>query len=297
MRATPMTGGAVASRLARLTAVLALGASALLCATGPATAARDPLPADIPDYQAALTLVKSTPVLEAVCRFVSVPLPRGETGTPQEIPDKPDPCAALPTFTLKDPVAVNEITPAFVAGTAQPTAIEAVRLSHLVSTASVAVNDRKVTVMLARTEGGGWHLAAVREGDGDFAHAGMAGVGDLVFTEPQIRGWYRLRLLTVTPLNDPAREGLGGRESMSLADYQKLVKSRYADKLAGSEYDTGGFSSGYSTASGEAGDGPSTAPLVVGGSAVALALVGGALLLLRRRGPRPARHNDLPGTA
>ncbi|UVS79558.1 hypothetical protein [Actinokineospora sp. UTMC 2448] len=282
MRATPAFGGTVASRLSRLTTVLALSASALLCVTGPAHAARDPLPADIPDYQAALSLVKSPAVLEAVCRFVSVPLPRGDLGSAQTIPDVAEPCAGLPTFTLKDPVAVHEITPGFVAGTAPPIAAEAVRLSYLVSSLRIAVNDRQVTVMLARTEGG-WQLAAVREGDSDFVHADMAAVGDLVFTEPQIRGWYRLRLLTVTPLNDQAREGLGGRASMSLSDYQKLVGSRYADKLAGSEYDTKGYSSGYGTASGGADDGSSPAQLVLGGSTMALVLAGGAFVLRRRR--------------
>ncbi|MFF8644342.1 hypothetical protein [Streptomyces sp. NPDC015345] len=39
------------------------------------------------------------------------------------------------------------------------------------------------------TQGGGWHLAAVREGDSHVSYAGKATVGTLVFTEPQIRGW------------------------------------------------------------------------------------------------------------
>ncbi|GAB3006151.1 hypothetical protein [Saccharothrix stipae] len=274
MRATPMSG----SRLSRVATVLALSASALLCFSGPAHA--DPRPVDIPDYQAALAAVKSTAVINAVCRFLRVPVPMGGSETPQTIPEKDNPCEGMPAFTVKDPLAVNEITPGFVAGTSQPIATEAVKLSHLVSSLSITVNGRQATVMLAPTLGGGWHLAAVREGDSDATYAGKADLGSLVFAEPQLRGWYQLRLLTVTPLNDQARQGLNGQSSVSLSDYQKLVKARYADKQAGSEYDTKGFSSGYDTAGEEA---SSSVPLVVGGSCAALVLAGGALLLHRRR--------------
>ncbi|MEU4446479.1 hypothetical protein AB0K14_34520 [Actinosynnema sp. NPDC050801] len=281
MRATPTSG----SRLSRVATVLALSAFALLCSTGPghAAPAQDPRPVDIPDYQAALAAVKSPAVLDAVCRFLSVPVPMGGSETPQTIPEKDKPCDGMPAFTLKDPLAVNEITPGFVAGTSQPIATEAVKLSHLVSSLSTTVNGRQATVVLAPTQGGGWHLAAVREGDSDATYAGKADVGSLVFAEPQLRGWYQLRLLTVTPLNDQARQGLNDQSAVSLSDYQKLVKARYADKQTGSEYDTKGFSSGYETAAQETQDGSRSVPLVVGGSCAALVLAGTALLLHRRR--------------
>ncbi|MFE2721620.1 hypothetical protein [Kitasatospora sp. NPDC059327] len=274
-----------ASRLPRLATVLVLGASALVSAAGPVHAApsMDPLPADIPGYQAALDLVKSADVRDAVCRFLSVPVPQGdEVGAPQQIPDKAEPCEGVPAFTVNDPLALNEITPDFVAGTALPVPAQAVRLSHLVSALNAPVNGRNATVMLAPTEGGGWHLAAVRDGDGDAVYAGKAAVGTLVFTEPQIRGWYQLRLTTVEPLNDQAHQGLAGRPSVSLSEYQKLVRARYADKLPGSEYDTAGMSSGYDPA-GKAAEAPSSTPLLVGGSSAALALAGGAVALRRRR--------------
>ncbi|MFC6092378.1 LPXTG cell wall anchor domain-containing protein [Saccharothrix lopnurensis] len=281
MRETRTPGVRTASRLSRLTAVLALGASVLLSTPGPGRAAEDPLP-DIPDYQAALDAVKSTDALNAVCRFLAAPVPQGGSETPQTIPDKAEPCEGMPTFTIKDPLALNELTPGFVAGTSPPVAVEAIRLGYLVSSLSVTVNNRQATVILAPTQGGGWHLAAVREGDSDAAYAAKAGVGSLVFNEPQVRGWYELRLLTVKPLNDQAREALGGQSSVSLSDYQKLVKARYADKLPGSDYDTRGMSSGYGTAR-EPGDTTSSAPLLIGGSGTALALAGGAFLLFRRR--------------
>ncbi|MEU4746860.1 hypothetical protein AB0G02_41280 [Actinosynnema sp. NPDC023658] len=279
MRETRTSRERAASRLSRLAAVLALGVSALLSSSGPAHAA-DPQPVDIPDYQAALDAVKSTAVRHSVCRFLSVPLPEAGSEGPQTIPEKADPCDGIPAFTLKDPLAVSEITPGFVAGTSPPVATEAVKLSHLVSSLSVAVGNRQATVMLAPTQGGGWHLSGVREGDSDAAFAGKAGPGSLVFAEPQIRGWYLLKVLTVEPLNDQARQGLDGRSSVSLSDYQKLVKTRYADKLPGSEYDIKGMSSGYSATA----EGPSSpAPLLVGGSCAALLLAGSDFLVRRRR--------------
>ncbi|WP_329014108.1 hypothetical protein [Streptomyces sp. NBC_00690] len=275
-----------AARFSRLSILIAVSASALLALVGPthAAPAKDPLPADIPGYQAALNAVKSADVRNAVCRFLRTPVPTGDTGTPvQTIPETAEPCQGLPVFTIKDPVARNEITPGFVAGTAKPLPAEAIKLTQLVSSLSATVNGRNATVMLAPDQsGGGWHLAAVRDGDSDAAYASKATVGTLVFTEPQIRGWYQLKLFTVEPLNDQAREGLGGRASVSLGDYQKLVKARYADKLPGSEYDATGYSSGYSLQRTKD-DASSSALLLASGSGTALVLVGGAAVLYRRR--------------
>ncbi|MFG2415581.1 hypothetical protein [Streptomyces goshikiensis] len=274
-----------ASRSSRLSLVIVVSASALLSVVGPthAAPAKDPLPADIPDYQAALNAVKSTEVRNTVCRFLRTPVPTDGAGGPvQTIPETAEPCQGLPVFTIKDPVAVNEITPGFVAGTAKPLPTEAIKLTQLVSSLSTTVNGRNATVMLAPTQGGGWHLAAVRDGDSDVTYASKATLGTLVFTEPQIRGWYQLKLTTVEPLNDQARQGLGGQASVSLSDYQKLVKARYADKLPGSNYDTTGYSSGYSLQRTQ-GDAPSSTLLLTSGSSAALALAGGAVVLRRRR--------------
>ncbi|GGZ71050.1 hypothetical protein GCM10010371_33830 [Streptomyces subrutilus] len=282
---TPSSGTRSASGLSRLSLVIALSASALLSVVGPAHAApaKDPLPADIPDYQAALNAVKSIAVRDTVCRFLRTPVPTGDAGgRVQALPDTAEPCRGLPAFTIKDPVALNEITAGFVAGTDQPLPTKAVKLTQLVSSLSTAVNGRNATVMLAPTQGGGWHLAGVRDGDNDAAYAATATVGTLVFTEPQIRGWYQLELLTVKPLNDQARQGLDGRASVSLSEYQKLVKARYADKLPGSPYDTQGYSSGNSTARPQDAA-PSSTLLLAGGSGATLALLGGAAVLHRRR--------------
>ncbi|MER7850527.1 hypothetical protein ABTZ03_42110 [Kitasatospora sp. NPDC096077] len=285
MHDTRTTGGRTVARRFRPATVLAAGAAALLTLAGPAHAApaKDPVPADIPDYQAALDLVKSTDVRNAVCRFLGVPLPQGKgAGTVQPIPDSADPCQGIPAFTVNDPLALNEITPGFVAGTAPPLPSSAIQLSHLVSALNAPVNGRNATVMLAPTDGGGWHLAAVRDGDSDAVYAGKATPGTLVFSEPQIRGWYQLGLTTVQPLNDQARQGLNGQDSVSLSDYQKLVKARYADKLPGSQYDTAGMSSGFGGGERLAAASSST-PALVGGAGAAVAFAGAVLVLRRRR--------------
>ncbi|GAA0364599.1 hypothetical protein [Streptomyces blastmyceticus] len=267
--------------LSRLSLGLAVSASALLTAlTGPAHAADGPL--DIPDYQAALDTVKSTAVHDSICRFLSVPVPHGGAHGAQTIPAKADPCQGLPSFTVKDPVALFEVAPDFVAGKAKPVLTEALRLTYAVSSVS-ADNGRSATVMLGATQGGGWHLAAVREGDSDATYPAKAALGTTVFSEPQIHAWYQLKLDTVEPLNDAAKTGLGGKSSASLADYQTLVKGRYADKQPGSDYDTKGLSSGFHAAPAPRSPAPARAPLIIGGSGAALALVGGAVAFRRRR--------------
>lgn len=266
-----------AARSSRFPASLALGVCALLSAAGPATAAKGP--ADLPNLQAALDTLKSTDTRNAVCRFLSAPVPDGTSGAAVTIPAKADPCEGVPAFTIKDPLALNEIAPGFAVGTVPPTLTDALKLAYAVAGVTSA-GGRTATVMLAPTGTTGWHLAAVREGDTDAAFAGKADVTTTVFTEPQIRGYYRLKLTTVEPLNDAAKQGLDGQASVSLADYQKLVKARYADKQPGSQYDTKGFSSGFAT--GRPPSSSSSTPLIIGGSGTALALVGGAIALRRR---------------
>ncbi|MGK5544307.1 hypothetical protein ACSNOH_06195 [Streptomyces sp. URMC 127] len=267
-----------AARFSRLPVTVALGLSALLSVAGPAAAAK--APADLPNLQAALDTLKSTATRDAVCRFFSAPVPDGGSGSVVTIPAKTEPCEGVPAFTIKDPVALNELAAGFAAGTSQPTLNDAVKLAYAVAGVSFS-GGRTATVMLAPTGTTGWHLAAVREGDTDAAYAGKGDVATTVFTEPQIHGYYQLKLTTVEPLNDAARQGLNGQSSVSLTDYQKLVKARYADKQPGSEYDTKGFSNGF--ANSRRPSSPSSTALIIGGSGTALALVGGVVGLRRRK--------------
>ncbi|MFF4407680.1 hypothetical protein ACFY2W_35480 [Streptomyces sp. NPDC001262] len=175
-----------------------------------------------------------------------------------------------------------EITSDFVSGKALPTAATALQLSYVAAPVN-AGNARSATVLLGATQGGGWHLAAVRESDSDAGYAGKGTAANPVFSEPQLHAWYQLTLNQVTPLNDAAKSGLGGQSSVSFADYQNLVKGRYADKMPGSDYATKGFSSGYQPAAQPSSHSSSPTPAILGGSGVAAALAGGLLALRRRR--------------
>ncbi|MGW1076455.1 hypothetical protein [Streptomyces sp. NPDC002537] len=271
------------SRPSRLSLGLALGASALLSAvTVPAHAVGGPT--DIPDLQAAVDALKATTTHDAICRFLSVPVPQGGARKPQPLPTTADPCQGVPAFTVGAPVAQYEVTPDFVTGKAQPDLADAVRLTYVLSAVN-AGNGRSATVLLAATQGGGWHLAAVRDSDSDATYPAKGAPGSTVFSEPQLHAWYQLAIDTVTPLNDAAKAGLGDKTSMSLADYQNLVKSRYADKSPGSDYDKKGYSSGFH-ATAPAHRSSSPAPAVIGGSGAALALAGGAYALRRRKHPQ-----------
>ncbi|WP_407284913.1 hypothetical protein [Streptomyces sp. BP-8] len=201
------------------------------------------------------------------------------------------------TFSLKDPVAMYEITPDFVSGKTKPTPAGAVRLSYLASEVNGA-NGRRATALLAGqtsasagrktpdSTGRKWHLAGVQDGNTDIGYAKQATADSTVFSEPQIHAWYRLTNGTVQPLNHEAKSGLGGKRTMSLNAYQKLVHGRYADKLPGSTYDRKGLAGGYgppaaarnAPSATPAHTAPSSAPMLLGGSgALALALAGGTL--------------------
>jgi hypothetical protein len=145
----------------------------------------------------------------------------------------------------------------------------------------------------------GWQLAGIRDGDTDVALAEQGTPQSRTFTEPQIDAWYRLTPQgAVEPLNQEATTGLGGRRSVTLAAYQKLVAARYGDKLPGSAYARRGLAGGYglvdptasadpTAAGGRAVAGPAPAGAsgrwtwaAVGGGG---ALAAGALLARRRR--------------
>ncbi|KJY42149.1 hypothetical protein VR41_09070 [Streptomyces sp. NRRL B-1568] len=266
-------------RLPRLAAGLTLGAIALASAVcTPAQAADGP---PIPDLQGAVNVLHSDAVHDTVCRFLTANTKSGSSG--KKIgPSKAVTCDPQQQFTLGVPIALYEITPDFVTGKAAPTLLSAVQLSYLVAKVTGSNGHNATVLLAAASSAGNWHMAAVRDGDADVTYAAKATVGSMVFSEPQIHAWYKLTLNTVTPLNDAATMGLGGKSSVSLADYQKLVKGRFSDKMPGSDYDTKGFSSGYGLT---APDRSSPAPLVLGSSGAAAALAGGmfALRAYRRR--------------
>ncbi|WP_310723573.1 hypothetical protein [Streptomyces sp. N2A] len=270
---------------------LTLGAAATLLSTalcGPAQAADGP--SGIPDYEGARQVLKTAHVHNAVSRFLGATANAGaDGGSGAMAPGAHDDQQAL---TLKDPIALYELAPEFVTGKTKPTAGNVTRLSYLASRANDA-SGHKATVLLASTAkggggSGGWHLMGVRDGDSDLTYGKQTTDHSKVFTEPQIHAWYRLKNDIVEPLNREAASGLGGKRTVTLAAYQKLVHSRYADKMPGSAYDRKGLAGGFGPASPPSS--PSTpassspAPLQLGASGVAVALAGGAIAVrLRNR--------------
>ena len=76
----------------------------------------------------------------------------------------------------------------------------------------------------------------------------------------------------IVPLNAQARSEVGN--GMPVADYQRLVHARYADKLPGSAYDRSGKAGGYG------GDESVQWPWIAGAAAIILGLI-----VPRRRSP------------
>jgi hypothetical protein len=231
---------------------LTLGAAATLLSTalcGPAQAADGP--SGIPDYEGARQVLKTARVHNAVSRFLGATANAGaDGGSGAAAPGAHNDRQAL---SLKDPIALYELAPAFVTGKTKPTAGNVTRLSYLASRANDA-SGHKATVLLSSTaksagDGGGWHLMGVRDGDSDLTYGKQTTDHSKVFTEPQIHAWYRLKNDIVEPLNQEATSGLGGKRTVTLAAYQRLVHSRYADKMPGSAYDRKGLAGGFGPAS------------------------------------------------
>ncbi|MFI0712228.1 hypothetical protein ACH4SK_16505 [Streptomyces inhibens] len=274
---------------------LTLGAAATLLSTalcGPAQAADGP--SGIPDYEGARQVLKTAHVHNAVSRFLGATANAGaDGGSGAAAPMAPGAHNDQQALSLKDPVALYELAPEFVTGKTKPTAGNATRLSYLASRANDA-SGHKATVLLSSTAksgggSGGWHLMGVRDGDSDLTYGEQTTDHSKVFTEPQIHAWYRLKNDIVEPLNREAASGLGGKRTVTLAAYQKLVHNRYADKMPGSAYDRKGLAGGFGPASTPSSppsaSSPSSTPWQFGASgAVAVVLaVGSIAVRLRNR--------------
>ncbi|MQS11145.1 hypothetical protein F7Q99_02295 [Streptomyces kaniharaensis] len=221
----------------------------------------------IAGYPSAQQVLQSNQVRDTVSRFL-VSAVQANPGSPSAAADggavgapgnTPAAVAAPPRFDLKDPVPMFELSPDFVTGKAQATPQTALRLTYLAS--RVTASDGHQAAVLLAPQGNpataqgdgqhnvgaeGWQLAGIRDGDTELGLAERGTPQARTFTEPQIHAWYRLTADgAVEPLNEEATTSLGGQRSMPLAAYQKLVATRYADKLPGSEYDRKGLAGGF----------------------------------------------------
>lgn len=131
--------------------------------------------------------------------------------------------------------AVYSLNPAFVRGDAN---------APVSQYAYLAIGAKSATgqdASLWLTKGAhGWQVMNIISGSDEAAYPAKAAT---VFTEPQINAWYRLDGGTVTALNATAKSSVG--DGVKLADYQRLVHGRYADKMAGSAYQRAGRFGGY----------------------------------------------------
>ncbi|GAA1981994.1 hypothetical protein [Catenulispora subtropica] len=139
-------------------------------------------------------------------------------------------------------VPVYSLAPAFVAdpsaaGTAAPIA----QLAFM-ATDTVSASGSHASVWTARVDGG-WKVVNIASGADETTYTAKAVPGATVFQEPQIGAWYQVVGGRVLPLNDTAHASVGN--GLTLAQYHKLVRSRYADKLPGSAYDREGRAGGF----------------------------------------------------
>ncbi|WP_245633576.1 hypothetical protein [Amycolatopsis jejuensis] len=183
-------------------------------------------------------------------------------------------------------IPVYTLSPGFVTG--DPGAPAGVLRS--VAVTATADTGAKDTLRAApdNRAPGGWVVGNVLSGNDEETLSTRLRPGSVLLNEPQINGWYDLGPTGVVLLQASLPQTPVG-QFVPLADYQRQVHDRYADKLPGSEYQrNGGIGFKQNVVRSDAGPaGPLTTGLVVLGAAAVLA----ATLTVRRRvkkraGPR-----------
>ncbi|GAB3954280.1 hypothetical protein GCM10029976_096230 [Kribbella albertanoniae] len=169
---------------------------------------------------------------------------------------------------------VYALNPAFVRDASAPVAT-----FWYAATTATRGTDR-LTVYTAPDAKGTWQAVNVATGDTE-ARMFTAARGALVFTEPQIGAWYALAGDRVRPLNQSATQSIG-TAPITVAAYQDLVATRYADKLPGSTYSDNGTAGGYDTTTAVA-TAASTHNYLIPGAAAGLTLLLATAFLIRRR--------------
>lgn len=148
---------------------------------------------------------------------------------------------------------------------------------------SATTSAGAMTVFTAPDKAGAWKAVNVASGNTE-ARMAAAAHGRALLLEPQVNAWYAVSADQVAPLNAEARQVVG-KTPVSVASYQGIVHSRYADKQSGSTYEkrgtAGGFSASITTPGGASHDGAVGRNLGIAAGGV---LVAGAAGLRRRRG-------------
>lgn len=267
-----------------LTLAIACGLAALTAGTASAAAAPSPATPSGADVAAAHSAANAD--LAVVGRFLAA-----GGHKPQGTPHDQEIAAARQAPRLDSAtVPVYYLDSAFVSDPSAAGAAVPVASLAFLATDAVGTSGTHASVWAAKV-GAAWKVVNIAQGSDETSYAGRALPGGTVFEEPQIGAWYQLVGGQVLPLNDTARQSVGA-QGLSLADYHKLVRSRYADKLPGSAYDRSGIAGGFqprnpalATAS-RSGSGD-TPVVATAGALLVAAGAGGAGLVVYRRSRRP----------
>jgi hypothetical protein len=104
-----------------------------------------------------------------------------------------------------------------------------------------ASDGRTATLWSVRGADGAWQVGNIASGDVEAAFARRLPAGAQLLHEPQVDAWYAVRDGRLTSLSE--------RTNVNVADYQRTVSQRYADKLPGSPYAREGEAGGYDATS------------------------------------------------
>ncbi|MDT7797087.1 MAG: hypothetical protein QOI78_520 [Actinomycetota bacterium] len=147
-------------------------------------------------------------------------------------PGQPDPGV----ITVADTgVPAYTLDPVFVRGDGDGR----VAVLEYVAVVARAQDGRTATIQAAPDAQAGWQVGSVLSGDDETRLATRLPAGAVLLDEPQINGWYALsadgvRLLQASLPQTPV--GV----FVPLANYQRQVHGRYADKQPGSRYQRDG---------------------------------------------------------
>ncbi|MEV4055654.1 hypothetical protein AB0J55_30995 [Amycolatopsis sp. NPDC049688] len=147
----------------------------------------------------------------------------------------PDAKGPVTVEVAPDAFPVYELSPDFVAG--KPDAAPG-DFAYFAIPAR-ASDGRTATLWSVRGSDGAWQIGNIASGDVEGGYARKLPAGAQLLHEPQIDAWYAVRDGRVTSLAD----------GKAVADYQRTVAARYADKLPGSAYDRNGEAGGYDATS------------------------------------------------
>ncbi|WP_410659292.1 hypothetical protein [Amycolatopsis sp. lyj-112] len=175
-------------------------------------------------------------------------------------------------------VPVYTLNPDFVGGAAGAPA------GVLRSIAVTATADSGQKTTLRVTQDGEkpaeWMVATALSGNDEETLSARLQPGTVLLNEPQINGWYALSPAGVVLLQASLPQSPVG-QLIPLSEYQRNVHDRYADKMAGSEYQRK-RGIGFAQAEKPPADGlptPAVTGLIAGGAALLVA----ALFVLRRK--------------